>query len=73
MRFEEARSILQSIIDRNLPLTGEVRKLAGDDECVVVLSTGMFLWSKADWKLYCKGALPALNVPDPLQMEEASP
>ncbi len=45
------------------PVTGEIRKLARDNEHVVVLSDGTFLWSKNDWKQYKKGILPTLKIP----------
>ncbi|TMC16858.1 MAG: hypothetical protein E6J04_15450 [Chloroflexi bacterium] len=63
MSREEAQSILQSLKESKLPVTGEIRKLAGDNEHVVVLSDGTFLWSKNDWKQYKKGILPTLKIP----------
>jgi len=61
MTHEDAEAILLSLASTGLTLTGEIRKLAGDTEHLVVFSDGTWLWSKKDWRRYQKGTLEALS------------
>jgi len=53
---------------RNQDSHGEVRKLANGDHVIVI--NGIYLWSKADWKQYKKGTLPALGVQEKVEVPE---
>ena len=58
MTEAEARAILDSI--KTTEHQAETRRLASGD-IVIVMSDGVFIWTKAEWKQYKKGTLPALH------------
>ena len=59
MTEAEARAILDAIKTTEHQATS--RQLASG-EIVIVMADGVFIWSKAEWKQYRKGTLPALHV-----------
>ena len=58
MTEAEANAILDSIKTTEHQAT--IRRLASDD-MVIVMADGVYIWSKAEWKQYKKGTLPALQ------------
>ena len=74
MTKEEAASLSQAIRDtqQKYQVTGEIKSLSSSDDFVVVLSNGIFLWSKEEWKQFKKGVLEALtiqNITDDIEIE----
>lgn len=58
MTEEEANAILASV--KTTEYQAEKKKLSGGDS-VIVMQDGVYIWSKAEWRQYKKGMLPALK------------
>lgn len=59
MSIQEAMNLLFYILESGRK--AEIRPLSGD-EYVILMSDGVFLWSRKDWHNYHKGRLAALKV-----------
>ena len=58
MTEAEANAILDSI--KTTEHQAEKKRLASGD-MVIVMADGVYIWSKAEWRQYKKGTLPALK------------
>jgi len=59
MNLQEALTLLELIQESDDRREGDIRELS-QEEYVILMSDGVYLWGLSDWKRYRKGKLAAL-------------